>query len=192
MTYIPLTPHSSNGPARAAARPLGAVDDLAALEAHIRSEQELLGYTTQRPRDSGTQGHKETQRDSGTQRHSDSLPPLEECVTVSPCVTVSTESQGVEFLTGALSVALQSPRPAAARYHLERLNQLVMLCAELQHLAGDRPFFAGCRDLGKVLGVSFQVANKWLRRLVMDGVLVLISKGSQATRRASEYRFTAN
>jgi len=66
---------------------------------------------------------------------------------------------------------------------------LVALCWELQQQAGDGPFFLGCRDAGRLLGVSFQRGAKWLRRLVYDGVLVRISKGAKATGKASEYRY---
>jgi hypothetical protein len=91
-----------------------------------------------------------------------------------------------------MEVARQAPPPKAARYHLDGLNQLVRLCRELQRVAGDRPFFISCRNAEAVLRVPFQTAAKWLRRLVRDGVLKRISKGSPATGQASEYRYIAD
>ncbi len=110
---------------------------------------------------------------------------------MSACVSVSPVSQGAEFLAAALEAGLQAPPPEAARYHLEGMNRLVRLCAELQRIASDRPFFISCRDAGAVLEVPFQRAAKWLRRLVADQVIERVTTGSKATGRASEYRDVA-
>jgi hypothetical protein len=72
------------------------------------------------------------------------------------------------------------------------MTLLVGLCAELQRVAGDRPFFIGCRSAGKLLGITFQRAAKYLRRLCADGTLVRLTRGTQASGRASEYRYVAN
>jgi hypothetical protein len=83
--------------------------------------------------------------------------------------------------------------PAASNaYHLDGLRLLVALCRELQRLAGDNPFFLGCRDAGRLLGVSFQRAAKWIRRLSRDGIIIRVSKGTQASGKASEYRFPSH
>jgi hypothetical protein len=81
--------------------------------------------------------------------------------------------------------------PAAAAYHLEPLRLLVGLCRELQRLAGDRPFFLGCRDAGMLLGIPFQVAARYLRRLCADKIITRTSKGNGITGKASEYRYLA-
>jgi hypothetical protein len=84
------------------------------------------------------------------------------------------------------------PPDTAERYHLDGVRTLVALCAELQRLAGDRPFYLGCRDAGRLLGVPFQRAAKWLRRLVHDGVLVKVSTGTKVSGKSSEYRYVGD
>jgi hypothetical protein len=90
------------------------------------------------------------------------------------------------------SVRARPLPPAASAYHLPGLRLLVGLCAELQRLAGDRPFFLGCRDAGRLLGVPFQRAAKWIRRLCADGILIRKTRGAKITGEASTYRYVAD
>ena len=70
----------------------------------------------------------------------------------------------------------------------EQLRLLVALCWELQAHAGDRPWPLACRAAHRLLGVSHTTAADWLFLLVQDGVLELVTAGSQAGLKASEYR----
>jgi hypothetical protein len=82
------------------------------------------------------------------------------------------------------------PPDAAGRYRLPGVRLLVALCHELQREAGDGPFYLGCRDVGRLLGVPFQRAAKWLRRLVQDGVIERTNDDDERlSRRAREYRW---
>jgi hypothetical protein len=82
------------------------------------------------------------------------------------------------------------PRMAEEMYGSESpIVPLVALCCELQGMAGNADFFLDCRTAGLLLGVSHKVAWSWLRILVADGILELRSVGSQATHRASRYRY---
>ena len=57
-------------------------------------------------------------------------------------------------------------------------------------MPGDEPFYLDCRTAGRLLGIHYVLANKWLRLLVMDGVLSLVSRGIR--NKASEYRYIAD
>jgi hypothetical protein len=99
-------------------------------------------------------------------------------------------SSSTDYLTAALESARSQPLPPeAARYYLPALRLLVTLCRELQRQAGDRPFYLGCRDAGRLLGVPFQQAAKWLRRLTCDAILTRVSTGTKASGLASQYHY---
>jgi hypothetical protein len=130
--------------------------------------------------------HRDTD-DTATQGRRDTPSPKH-------CVSVSAVSHGAEnaFLTAVLATVRAAPLPAAAdAYHVEALRLLVGVCRELQRLAGDRPFFLGCRDAGRLLAIPFQKAASYLRRLCADSVLSRTSKGNRITGKASEYRYLA-
>ena len=87
--------------------------------------------------------------------------------------------------------ARHQPLPAAAlEYEQPELRQLVRLCKELQRNAGDKPFFLAVRTAGELLGVSAWQASRWLKLLVIDGILVRVRRGRHG-RKASEYRYVA-
>lgn len=75
----------------------------------------------------------------------------------------------------------------ASVYDDDRIGQLVCLLAELQCVNDGRPFFIGCRQIGKIFDVSHMTANEWMRRLERDGVIERVFTGH--TGRASEFRF---
>jgi hypothetical protein len=76
-------------------------------------------------------------------------------------------------------------------YDLPAMQRLVALCAQLQAHHG--PGKAGplsCRMAGNVVGVGHDTAARWLKLLVADGVLELVTPGgSKASKRAAEYRY---
>jgi hypothetical protein len=94
-----------------------------------------------------------------------------------------------DFLLAALDAARRSVPDVAQKYRSPGLRLLVSLCAELQRQADGRPFFLGCRSAGALLVVPYGRAAKWLRVLVTDGVLHLVSVGSRGTGKASEYLY---
>lgn len=84
--------------------------------------------------------------------------------------------------------AITKPLPKCAeRYKCDSLRRMVLLCRELQHHAGNEPFYLACRSAGDVLGITHVVANKWLRLLVHERILELVTPGTR--HRASEYRY---
>jgi hypothetical protein len=68
--------------------------------------------------------------------------------------------------------------------------RLVLLCRALQRYHGDRPFYLSCQRAGSVIGTDKQAAGKRLNMLEADGVIKLVSKGSRATHKASEFYYT--
>jgi hypothetical protein len=88
--------------------------------------------------------------------------------------------------------ASAAPPPSVATgYEQEGLRLLVSLCRELHRAADPGPFFLGCRTAGTLLGVDHTTAWRWLFLLKEDGVLELVSIGSQSTHKASRYRYVA-
>jgi len=69
--------------------------------------------------------------------------------------------------------------------------RLVKACRALQRHRGSRPFYLSCRLAAEIMGCKRTIANQTLRVLCVDGVLELVRRGDLATRRASEYRYTA-
>lgn len=93
-------------------------------------------------------------------------------------------------LEKALERATSGPLPSLAlRYDLLVVRTLVALCNELQRLHGNDPFYLDCRTAGQLLGIPHVTAWRYLRGLVNDQVLQLVSIGSQLSRRANEYRY---
>jgi hypothetical protein len=82
----------------------------------------------------------------------------------------------------------QSLPKCAEKYDCDSFRRMVLLCRQLQQQAGDKqPFFLACRSAAEVLGLSHNLANRWLRFLVRDGILEVISKGTR--HKASEFRY---
>ncbi len=69
--------------------------------------------------------------------------------------------------------------------------RLAAFCRALQRTAGDADFFLDIRTAARLLKVCPRTAWKWLRALCIDGILELREKGTQATHRASRYRYRA-
>lgn len=87
--------------------------------------------------------------------------------------------------------ALIQPLPSIAQsYETPTVKSLIALCRELQRSTGKKPFFLACRTAGELLGISYVYAAKWLRMLVDDGVLKLVThKGPHS---AAEYRYLSD
>lgn len=98
--------------------------------------------------------------------------------------------KGTEPMTQRLAEALAQDLPAAAeRFDSVPVRGLVALCRELQRGAGDGPFFLGCRTVGRLFQVDHTTAWRWLYLLTAEGVLDVIERGSQASKRASRFRY---
>ena len=98
---------------------------------------------------------------------------------------------GQEPIAGIFKEAIANGVPRAARQYSEgRLRKLVALCRQLQRESGDAPFYLAGRRAADLLGVSHVQASRWLKLLVLDGVLESVSVGTR--RRASEYRYAAD
>jgi hypothetical protein len=81
--------------------------------------------------------------------------------------------------------------PVAAACYPERTRALVRVCARLQRLAGDRPFFLSYEDAGRLVGFSKPAAQLAFRLMLQDGLLGRVSVGSKVAGKASEYRYLA-
>ena len=80
---------------------------------------------------------------------------------------------------------------AAQDYEQAEIFRLIAMCRELQRLAGDGPFFLGCRTAGQLLSVGHDTAARWLKLLVLDEILKEVEKGGQpgTAYKASRYRY---
>ena len=99
--------------------------------------------------------------------------------------------KGNEPIALAFEAAKDSDPPAvASEYEQSELRLLVTLCQELQRIAGNNPFFLDCRAGARLLNVDHTTVWRWLTvLLVTDGVLKIVQRGSQASRKATRYRY---
>jgi hypothetical protein len=98
--------------------------------------------------------------------------------------------EGVVEAAFRRAVAGVPPPMAVELYDEPPVLLLAGLCRELQRAAGDEPFYLDCRTAGRLCGVPRMTAWRLLAVVfVADGILEPGAKGSQATRRANEYRF---
>jgi len=101
--------------------------------------------------------------------------------------------KGTEPIAMILAQAVEAGLPEVAKqYEQEELRLLVCFCRELQRASGDGPFFLATRTAGQLLGVNHVTASRWLRGLVLDGILELVTAGTRENRRASRYRYIAD
>jgi hypothetical protein len=97
---------------------------------------------------------------------------------------------GQNSIAHAYQRALRAELPAVARqYNTPDLQLLVSLCRELQHDAGSDRFFLDQLTAARLLGTHQGTISRWLRMLVADGVLELVSRGSRATQQANTYQY---
>jgi hypothetical protein len=97
--------------------------------------------------------------------------------------------RGTEPMAEILTRAVANEPETAQRYESPQIRLLVSLCRELQRAAGDGPFYLSCHTAGRLLGADPKSANRWLFLLERDGVLRIIAKGSQSSRKATRYRY---
>jgi hypothetical protein len=93
---------------------------------------------------------------------------------------------GASFAAAAASAGV--PAVAQRLGYDGALARLAGLCDALQRQWGGRPFPLGCRKAAEYLGVSKTEANRLLAALQFDHVLELVTKGTKATGKASEWR----
>jgi hypothetical protein len=74
-----------------------------------------------------------------------------------------------------------------AEYHF-----VVALFADLQRQWGDKPVPFSCRKLAETLGCGKDKACRILQTLKKDGIVVEVSKGSQYTGKASEWKYVGD
>jgi hypothetical protein len=96
--------------------------------------------------------------------------------------------------TGPMDVALDrakaaQPPPEALSYEQPALRRLVGLCRELQRGAGDGVFFLACRTAGRLLGVNYSTAWRWLSLLESDRLLCVVERGQPGVYRATRFKY---
>ena len=77
----------------------------------------------------------------------------------------------------------------ARKYEEPKLRHLAAICHQLQVLQGAQPFFLSCRTAANLIDVTHQEAHRWLRGLVLDGLLKEVEKGIAGGTRATRFRF---
>ena len=101
--------------------------------------------------------------------------------------------KGQEPLLGIWEKSMHRDYPVEAQgYENPKIKDLARFCRELQLVSGQEPFFLAVRVAGRLLDVDKATASRLLRILQCDGIIELVSKGSQAARRASRYRYVAS
>lgn len=101
--------------------------------------------------------------------------------------------KGTEPIAMIFAEAVKADLPEVAeQYEQEELRLLVSFCRELQRGCGDGAFFLATRTAGRLLGVNHVTASRWLRLLILDGILELVTAGTRESRRASRYRYRAD
>jgi len=98
--------------------------------------------------------------------------------------------KGEDPMTAIFERATQQSLPEVAEdYDQDELRLLVALCRELQRSAGGGPFYLSCRTAGRLLGVDYSTANRWLFLMANDGILEVTEPGDRAKRKAARYRY---
>ena len=93
-----------------------------------------------------------------------------------------------DILTAAWEKSRAEPLPVAAgEYDHESVKQLVGLCAALGSFSRDGRFFLSTHSAARLLNTQPMTVHRWLKTLVVDGLLELIHRGNE--RRASRYRW---
>ncbi|CAG0956371.1 hypothetical protein PHYC_00487 [Phycisphaerales bacterium] len=98
--------------------------------------------------------------------------------------------EGQDVMSEALLVAESAPPPVWAAEYSPECKLLASLCRELQRRAGDKPFFLSCAKAGECVGVDKGVACRWLRAFGADGVLNVVTKGTNKTGQATRFRYS--
>lgn len=92
----------------------------------------------------------------------------------------------VEIVANAFSA---DPPECVRHYESESLKQLASLCRELQRASVEGHFPLATRIVAKYFSVNPSTGSRWLKLLVMDGVIELVAKGTQKNARASRFRY---
>lgn len=82
--------------------------------------------------------------------------------------------------------------PDIARRYSIKLRELVRVCSYLQKYNGGDKFYLSYEDAGRVMGVGKVSGQKAFQKLVEDGLIRRIAKGSNFTGKASSYCYTPN
>ena len=83
-----------------------------------------------------------------------------------------------------------SPPFCASMYDLPAQKFLVSLCWQLQLMNPNSVFFLSARDAGRLCGVDYTTASRWLKAFCIDRVLKLTEAGNRNGGKANRYRFT--
>ena len=93
------------------------------------------------------------------------------------------------------AIKLEPPKTVALNYPDNlKIQNLAVLCREMQKACGNKPFFLSARTAAGLLEISAMQANRYLRLLVREDILTIIEKGGTAetVRKATRYRYIAN
>jgi hypothetical protein len=96
--------------------------------------------------------------------------------------------------SGPLEAAMERARkeelpPEARNFDDPKVRLLVALCRQLHRTAGGAVWFLACRSAGKLLGIHYKTAWRWLVYLEDVGLLERVSTGNLKTKKANEYRY---
>ena len=90
------------------------------------------------------------------------------------------------------AIKMEPPRTVAINYpDNPKIQNLAVLCREMQKACGDNPFFLSARTAAGLLEISAMQANRYLRLLVKEDVLAIIEKGGTAKnpRKATRWKY---
>lgn len=81
--------------------------------------------------------------------------------------------------------------PLRAEKYSDNIRALLRVCITLHRINGG-VFFLSCEDAGKLIGVSKQAVQRFFHKLIKDGFLELVFRGSNSSGKASVYRYREN
>jgi hypothetical protein len=101
-------------------------------------------------------------------------------------------AEGTEVPVIAFYQSQEKPLPPSTEGMSDILKRLASLCREMQLISGDEPFWLGCRDVGKLMGVSHTMANDYMHILVDKEILQVVKTGALKGLKATTYLYLPN
>jgi hypothetical protein len=100
--------------------------------------------------------------------------------------------EGTDALREAMAAAEAAVSPAWAADYGPEARLLASLCRELQRRAGAAPWFLSCGKAAECVGVDKATASRWFHAFEADAALVVVTKGTKASGRATRFRYMAD
>ena len=101
-------------------------------------------------------------------------------------------AEGTEVPVIAFYQSQEKPLPPTTEGMSDVLRRLASLCREMQLISGEETFWLGCRDVGKLMGVSHTMGNDYMNILVDKEILQVVKTGALKGLKATTYLYVPN